>query len=141
MVIVPAGSIMMGSLPNEPNEKDHNKDEEPRHRVTIAKSFAVSKYQVTFNEWDACRDYGDCKYPSSGGWGRGRKPVMNVNWYDARQYVGWLSKVTGRRYRLLSEAEYEYATRAGRETAYPWGPDITLNGHVISCTQVNQCIP
>jgi formylglycine-generating enzyme required for sulfatase activity len=130
MVVVPSGSFMMGSLPTE---KGHLEDEEPRHRVTIAKEFAVSKYQVTFNEWDACSSHGDCKkYPPDGGWGRGTKPVMQVNWDDAQEYVEWLSKVTGRPYRLLSEAEYEYAARAGTETAYPWGPDITLNGQAMA---------
>jgi formylglycine-generating enzyme required for sulfatase activity len=131
MVIVPAGPFMMGSLPE--NEKDHIEDEGPRHQVTIAKPFAVSKYQLTFNEWDACVDYGACtKRPPDGGWRRGRKPVMQVTWDDAKQYVGWLSNVTGKHYRLLSEAEYEYAARAGTETPYPWGPDITLNNHAMA---------
>ena len=62
--------------------------------------------------------------PNDQGWGRGRQPVINVNWDDAQQYVAWLSQVTGKNYRLLSEAEYEYATRAGTTTAYPWGNDI-----------------
>jgi formylglycine-generating enzyme required for sulfatase activity len=122
MVVVPAGSFMMGS---QPTEKDHLHTEEPQHNVTIAKPFAVAKFELTFDEWDTCVAYGDCAQGASdGGWGRGRQPVINVTWNDARHYVAWLSKMTGKPYRLLSEAEYEYATRAGTQTAYPWGDEI-----------------
>jgi formylglycine-generating enzyme required for sulfatase activity len=121
MVSVPAGSFVMGG-------SDSNN--QPRHPVTFAKPFAVSKYEITFADWDACVTAGGCNdyKPNDQGWGRGRQPVINVDWYDAQQYVQWLSKVTDKAYRLLSEAQHEYAARAGTTTAYPWGDDIKLNG-------------
>jgi formylglycine-generating enzyme required for sulfatase activity len=121
MVVVPAGSFLMGG--SQANEK-------PQHPVTFAKPFAVAKYQLTFADWDACVTGGGCSgyRPADQGWGRGRQPVINVDWNDARQYVQWLTKVTGKNYRLLSDAEYEYATRAGTTTAFPWGDEIKLNG-------------
>ncbi len=126
MVVVPAGSFTMGS---PANEKGRDNDEGPQHLVTIARPFAVSKFELTFDEWDACYDAGGCaSRPYDWGWGRGNRPVILVSWEDAQKYVAWLSKMTGKTYRLLSEAEYEYATRAGTTTAYPWGPDIKLNG-------------
>jgi formylglycine-generating enzyme required for sulfatase activity len=80
---------------------------------------------VTFEQWDACATYGDCdKTVSDDGYGRGRQPVINVSWTDAKTYASWLTKVTGKNYRLLSEAEYEYAARGGTQTTYPWGPDF-----------------
>ena len=81
----------------------------------------------------ACAAHGDCdKHVSDGGWGRGRRPVINVSWDDAQTYVKWLSRITGEHYRLLSEAEYEYAARAGTETQYPWGDEIKLNGEAMA---------
>jgi formylglycine-generating enzyme required for sulfatase activity/DNA-binding SARP family transcriptional activator len=122
MVVVPAGQFAMGSLPDEPG---HEADEEPQHLVTIATPFAVGKFAVTFDEWDACAAYGDCDPNiSDAGLGRGRQPVINVDWEDAKRYVAWLSRMTGKTYRLLSEAEYEYATRAGTKTVYYWGNNI-----------------
>jgi len=123
MIVVPAGSFTMGSAPDE---KGRYATEGPQHAVTISKPFAVSKYQLTFTDWDACVAGGGCNAyrPNDQGWGRGQRPAINVNWNDAQQYVAWLSKATGKVYRLLSEAEYEYATRAGTRTAYPWGEDI-----------------
>ena len=69
---------------------------------------------------------------SDSGWGRGARPAINVSWEDAETYVGWLSRITGKSYRLLSEAEYEYAARAGTETKYPWGDDIMVNGRAMA---------
>lgn len=130
MVVVPAGSFLMGS---PAAEQGQNSTEEPQHTVTITKPFAVSKYELTFAEWDTCAAHGNCaKNIYDGGFGRDQRPVVNIAWDDARQYVAWLSKVTGETYRLLSEAEYEYATRAGTQTAYPWGDDIKLNGVVMA---------
>jgi formylglycine-generating enzyme required for sulfatase activity len=131
MVVVPAGSFMMGW----PTTKslftiwgDLYANKKPQHNVTIAKPFAVSKFALTFAGWDACAAYGDCDpHISSDSWGRGQQPVINVTWDDAKQYVAWLSQMTGKTYRLLSEAEYEYAARAGTQTAYPWGDDIGKN--------------
>ena len=117
MVVIPAGSFTMGSPQYEPG---HKKDEAPQHNVTIAKPFAVSKFELTFAEWDACAAHGDCiPHVDDHGWGRDRQPVINVSWNDAQRYVAWLSKITGKTYRLLSEAEYEYAARAGTQTAFP----------------------
>ena len=126
MVVVPAGSFTMGSPSSEEGWDD---DEGPQHRVTIAAPFAVGKYEVTFAEWDACVAAGGCNghVPGDGGWGRGRRPVIYVSWEDAKSYVGWLSRKTGERYRLLSEAEWEYAARAGTRTRYHWGNSIGRN--------------
>jgi formylglycine-generating enzyme required for sulfatase activity len=127
MVVIPAGGNAMGSVQGD---KRAIPVEFPLHIVVIAKPFAVSKYEVTFADWDACVAGGGCNgyRPSDMGWGRGDHPVINVNWDNAEAYVAWLSEVTGKTYRLLSEAEYEYAARAGTTTAYPWGEDIKLNG-------------
>lgn len=123
MVVVPAGSFMMGSPASEKGRSDY---EGPLHRVTIPAPFAVGKYEVTFAEWDACEAAGGCSgfVPSDWGWGRGNRPVINVSWRDAEAYARWLSQRTGERYRLLSEAEWEYAARAGSQTRYAWGDDM-----------------
>ena len=119
MVVVPAGSFTMGS-PESELGRDGN--ESPQHTVTFANPFAVGRFVVTFDEWDACaKDHGCRTDLDDQRWGRGRRPVINVSWNDAKVYVAWLSKKTGQPYRLLSEAEYEYATRAGTQTAFPWG--------------------
>ena len=134
MVVVPAGEFMMGS---PPTEKRAMPDEVPQHRVTIARPFAVSKYDVTFNDWDACVSVGGCPREGRAGdvdWGRDTRPVIYVSWDDAQQYVAWLSQMTGKPYRLLSDAEFEYAARAGTQTAYPWGDDIgENNANCVGC--------
>jgi formylglycine-generating enzyme required for sulfatase activity len=91
-----------------------------QERVSIAAPFAVGRYAVTFDEWDACVADGGCNgyRPSDEGWGRGKHPVINVSWEDAKAYVSWLSRKTGKTYRLLSEAEREYVTRAGTTTPF-----------------------
>jgi formylglycine-generating enzyme required for sulfatase activity len=121
MVVVPRGEFIMGS---PETEKDRTKAEGPQHKVTIASNFAVSKFEATFDEWKACVDARVCENVSDLHWGRGNRPVINVSWDDAQQYVKWLSGRTGRRYRLLSEAEWEYAARAGTTTAYSWGNSV-----------------
>lgn len=128
MVIAPAGSFMMGSPRNEAGDlssgtPEHNRREDPQHLVEIPRPFAVGRFSVTFEEWDACAMEGGCgEYrPDDKGWGRGRRPVINVSWGDARAYVKWLGHKTGKAYRLLSEAEREYVARAGTITAYWWG--------------------
>jgi formylglycine-generating enzyme required for sulfatase activity len=126
MVVIPAGSFTMGS-PLNAKGQPLAKDEQPQHAVAIGRPFAVSKFELTFDEWDTCVAYGDCAQGISDmGWGRGRQPVINVSWDNAQRYVAWLSKVTARPYRLLSEAEYEYAARGGKQTVYPWGNEIKV---------------
>jgi formylglycine-generating enzyme required for sulfatase activity len=128
MIVLPSGSFVMGAAENE-SQANGYAAQIPQHTVTIAKVFAVSKYELTFADWDACVTGGGCNgYKPSDEWGRGRQPVIYVNWDDAKRYVAWLATVTGKTYRLLSEAEYEYATRVGTTTVYPWGDDIKLNG-------------
>jgi formylglycine-generating enzyme required for sulfatase activity len=121
MVVVPAGTFIMGRGPPD--------TERPLHPVTFAKSFAVSKYELTFADWEACVTGGGCNgyRPSDQRWGRGTRPAINVSWNDAQAYVAWLSAVTGRTYGLLSESQYEYAARAGTTVAYPWGDDVGKN--------------
>ena len=123
MVVVPAGRFMMGS---PESEKGHTEDESPQHEVTIARPFAVGKTEVTFAEWDNCVAIGACPPVPDSSWGRGDRPVINVTWNEARQYVGWLSRITGKEYRLLSEAEWEYAARAGGQTRFSFGDDEAL---------------
>ena len=115
MVILPKGHFVMGS--GEGNEK-------PQHTVQIDYALAVGKYPVTFDQWDLCVKDGGTKYsPSDKGWGRGSRPVINVSWDDIQLYLSWLSNITGNSYRLLSEAEWEYAARAGSQTTYSFGDD------------------
>jgi formylglycine-generating enzyme required for sulfatase activity len=124
MVVVPTGEFMMGSPEDE--ERRHA-DEGPQHRVRIGRPFAIGQLEVTFEEWDACVTGGGCggQRPRDEGWGRGRHPVINVSWEDAQTYVRWLSSTTGERYRLPSEAEWEYAARAGTVTPFWWGTTIS----------------
>jgi len=116
MVVVPAGAFDMGS-----NDFDIEK---PEHRVTIAKPFAIGRREVTFEEWDQCAASGSCRHrPDDRGAGRGERPVTDVSWLDAKAYVEWLSQKSSHKYRLPSEAEWEYAARGGTKTAYWWGRD------------------
>jgi len=125
MMVIPASGFVMGS----PNSEEGRYDNEgPQRRVTISEPFALGKYEVTFAEWDVCVAAAGCGHtPNDAGWGRGDRPVINVNWEDAQQYCRWLNKMTGRPYRLPSEAEWEYAARAGSKTAYSWGSEIGDN--------------
>lgn len=123
MVVVPAGSFMMGSPDNEDGRED---DEGPRRKVSIPRSFAVSKTEVTFDEWDSCVRVKVCPPTPDSGWGRGNRPVINVSWEDARQYAAWLTRLTGRTYRLLTEAEWEYSARAGSTGRWSFGDDVAM---------------
>ena len=124
MVVVPSGDYTMGS---PDGEDGRYRIEGPRHTVAIASPFAVGVDEVTFEEWDACVRAGGCGGYSPGdeGWGRGRRPVINVSWEDANSFVQWLSRETGEGYRLPTEAEWEYVARAGTETARHWGEDAS----------------
>jgi len=125
LVRIPAGRFQMGSTPNDDSADE---DETPRHDVTIAKPFALGKYEVTFAEWEVCVRAKACTNPGNDNdWGRGRQPVVSVTWNDAKQYVAWLSRETGKKYRLPSEAEWERAARAGKATRYAWGNEIGSN--------------
>ena len=126
MVVVPAGSFMMGSPPGEAGRDD---DDGPQHRVTIAEPFAVGVFEVTFREWGACVSGGGCNgyRPDDKGWGRGDRPVINVSWDDAQAYVRWLSGKTRQRYRLLSESEWEYVARAGTTGPFHTGATISTD--------------
>ena len=153
MVVIPAGTFIMGSpesendrlrfVINEAGEVVHwtvrelvlgdgeeladglrlVEPEGPQRYVTFAAPFAVSIAEITFAEWDACARASGCGglIPDNEGWGRGSRPVIHVSWEDARAYAEWLSNETGQQYDLLSEAQWEYAARAGTETARFWG--------------------
>ena len=117
MVRIPAGAFVMGSDTGFGVEK-------PRHRVSVG-SFAIGRREVTFAEWELCvQDRGCAHRPNHHGWGRENRPVIDVSWHDAQEFVAWLSRKTGHRYRLPSEAEWEYAARGGTTSAFWWGEQL-----------------
>ena len=124
LVVIPPGKFMMGSPRHEENRGD---DEGPQHEVRITYPFAVGRYPVTFEEYDRFAKLTGREQPNDRNSGRGRRPVINVSWHDAKAYVAWLSQETGQPYRLLSEAEWEYAARSGTATRYSWGDRLSPN--------------
>jgi formylglycine-generating enzyme required for sulfatase activity len=117
LAIVPSGEFDMGSTAKP--------TEQPVHHVSIPKNFAIGRRDVTFAEWDRCVAQSACKFsPPDQGWGRVDRPVTNVSWDDAKEFIAWLSKTTGKPYRLPTEAEWEYAARGGSTTPYWWGKDV-----------------
>jgi formylglycine-generating enzyme required for sulfatase activity len=126
MIVAPAGAFLMGAPASEPRRAS---GEGPQHKVTFNRNFAVGRFALTFDEWDACVADGGCNgyKPDSQGWGRGTRPAINVSFVDAKAYLAWLNKKTGKPYRLLSEAEREYVTRAGTTTPFWWGNTIATN--------------
>jgi formylglycine-generating enzyme required for sulfatase activity len=121
LTVIAPGTFMMGS---PAHEEGRSGDEGPQHQVSIGYPFAAGRYPVTFEEFDRFVAETARKRPGDRGWGRGHRPVVNVSWQDAKGFVSWLSRETGHTYRLLSEAEWEYAARAGTITRFSWGDDI-----------------
>ncbi len=123
MVAVKAGKFRMGC---QGNDKCHD-SEKPVLDMNVA-DFEIGKYEVTFEMWDACYAQGGCKqYPKDEGWGRGKRPVVNVSWNDIQEFLSWINKKTGKNYRLPTEPEWEYAARAGTNSVYSWGDEVGQN--------------
>jgi formylglycine-generating enzyme required for sulfatase activity len=121
MIVLPTGEFTIGS--------EESRNERPQRRVRIGTPLAVGRFEVTFDEWDACVTAGGCTYqPDDEGWGRGRRPAINIGWEDAQTYLRWLSRRTGKVYRLLSESEWEYAARAGSTTRWSFGDEESRLG-------------
>jgi len=115
MIVIPAGRFWMGDIQGGGDD-----NEQPVHEVSI-ESFAIGRYEVTFAEYDRFAEATDRVKPNDEGWGRGNRPVINVSWEDAKAYCQWLSVQTGKQYRLPSEAQWEYACRAGSTTRFSFG--------------------
>lgn len=124
MMLIPAGRFLMGFPKDEPSQQYY---EEPLHEVLISDPFALGVYAVTFDDYDRFCDSTIQVKPDDQNWGRGRRPVINVSWEQAQEYCKWLCEQTGRVYKLPSEAEWEYACRAGTETPFYTGARITLD--------------
>lgn len=116
LIVLPPGSFVMGDAKGDRSEK-------PAHRVTIKQPFAIGKYEVTTAQWNECVKAGGCSH-SLKGEPAANSPVRDISWADAREYLRWLSKLTGKHYRLPTEAEWEYAARAGTTTRYWWGDGL-----------------
>ncbi|MCH7880726.1 MAG: SUMF1/EgtB/PvdO family nonheme iron enzyme [Proteobacteria bacterium] len=128
MVQVPSGTFRMGGASGIISA-----DEVPRHKVNI-ESIMVSVYEVTYAEYDLFAKSSNRKLPDSSGWDRKTHPVNNISWDDALRYTKWLSKQTGKIYRLLSESEWEYVARAGTTSSFWWGTSAgTSNAHCFDC--------
>ena len=122
MVEIPGGTFRMGDLSGVGGS-----NELPVHSVTVP-SFRIGKHEVTFSQWDACVADGGCSYsPGDSGYGRGNRPVINISWDDIQEFIVWLNARAGGGYRLPTESEWEYATRAGSESLYSWGDEIGVN--------------
>jgi formylglycine-generating enzyme required for sulfatase activity len=129
MIVIPAGKFRMGDI-----QGIGLNDEQPVHVVYIRRPFAVSRYEITFDQYDKFAKATGRSLPEDEGFGRGRRPVIRVSWNDAIDYTAWLTQQTGKRYRLPTEAEWEYAARGGTETAYWWGNEMKPGlANCISC--------
>jgi formylglycine-generating enzyme required for sulfatase activity len=133
MVVIPAGSFQMGDLSGKGSDY-----EKPVHKVTL-KSFAMSKTEITFAQYDAYAEAAGVAKPKDKGWGRANRPVINVSWNEAVAYAKWLSQQTGKKYRLPTEAEWEYAARAGTSTEYSWGNEIDCSQASYDGGEASKC--
>ena len=121
MVVVPSGSFLIGS-------KNGKERERPVKKVTISRPFAIGRFELTFDEWDACyKEKGCSNRPRDRNWGRGKRPVINILFSDIFEYLMWISRITKRVYRLPSESEWEYSARAGTISEYWWGNKMMPN--------------
>ena len=123
LVVLPPGKFLLGAHPLDP---DAGFDEKPRREIQIGRAFAIGIVPITFEQWDACVEKGGSRYsPTDSTWGRGRRPVINVSWHDAEEYLGWLKRETGLEFRLPTESEWAYACWGGEAQThrYPWGED------------------
>jgi len=117
LIVVPAGIFVMGSNKTRKTEK-------PAHRVNFKRPFAIGRFEVTFDQWLACVAEKGCRHrPHDHNWGRKSRPVINITWDQAKNYLKWLSRKTGQTYRLPSEAEWEYVHRAGTRSKFWWGDE------------------
>jgi formylglycine-generating enzyme required for sulfatase activity len=117
MLTVPAGSFQMGD-----SSPGGFSDQKPAHTVAV-RAFRLSRFEVSFDQYDAFAKATGRRLPSDKTWGRGTRPVMNVTWDDAQAFIRWINSSTAQHYRLPTEAEWEYAARAGTSTVYPWGDE------------------
>jgi formylglycine-generating enzyme required for sulfatase activity len=117
LIVIRPASFVMGS----PAEEKGRHPDEVQHQVKLSKPFAIGRFEVSFDEWGACVAAQACSMPADENWGRGKRPVINITWAEAIAYTTWLSGITAQRYRLPTEAEWEFAARAGTVKARFWG--------------------
>ena len=124
MVVINPGS---GKLGSPDSEKKRQRYENPMRDTQINYQFEVSKYEITFDDWDKCLSDGGCSghKPDDKGWGRGRRPVIDISFDDTQNFISWLNRKTGQTYRLLSEAEWEYVARAGQDAPFGQGFEMS----------------
>ena len=130
MMAIPSGRFRMGCDRGDIKPHPCTKEKSPAREVHIAQPFAMSKYEITFDDYDRylqAKGSGRHDEAHDQGWGRDRRPVINITWREAVDYTVWLSAQTGGRYRLPSESEWEYAARAGGDTLWPWGDEMLPN--------------
>lgn len=117
LVVVPAGTFTMGD--------DHgHRSEKPAHKVSIKQAFAIGKTEVTVQQWNECHKAGGCEYKPNDHDTPDKTAVSDISWSDAQKFLRWLSITTGQKYRLPTEAEWEYAARAGSQTRFWWGSNV-----------------
>jgi len=137
MVVIPSGEFMMGLNPKVKMPPVYTKFQVPRRKVIIPRKFAMGRFEVTYTQYLACFDEGGCAHaPGAFGWGGEKQPLINTSWDRAQDFVKWLSKKTGEKYRLPSEAEWEYGARAGTDTIFWWGDGVgEMNAKCRACVR------